>query len=52
MTQNSSTSDTLEVVNDEMAVRLIPVITIVGIYMIIGLFGNPLVIHPDAMLQK
>ena len=43
MTQNSSTSNTLEVVNDEMAVRLIPVITIVGIYMIIGLFGNPLV---------
>ncbi|CAC5377605.1 unnamed protein product [Mytilus coruscus] len=35
----------LDRVNDEMAAVLLPVILIVGVYMIAGLFGNPLVIY-------
>ncbi|XP_063405648.1 uncharacterized protein LOC134689608 [Mytilus trossulus] len=43
MSQNTTTSYALETLNDDMAHRLLPVIIIVGIYMILGLFGNPLV---------
>ncbi|CAG2229603.1 unnamed protein product [Mytilus edulis] len=41
----TGTDDELDRVNDEMAVVLQPVITIVSIYMIVGLIGNPLVIY-------
>ncbi|VDI69097.1 Hypothetical predicted protein [Mytilus galloprovincialis] len=35
----------LDRVNDEMAAVLLPAILIVGVYMIVGIFGNPLVIY-------
>ncbi|XP_076084507.1 uncharacterized protein LOC143055262 [Mytilus galloprovincialis] len=35
----------LDRVNDEMGAVLLPAILIVGVYMIVGIFGNPLVIY-------
>ncbi|XP_071142951.1 D(2) dopamine receptor-like [Mytilus edulis] len=42
----------LDRVNDEMAAVLLPVILIVGVYMIAGIFGNPLVIYYYGYLVK
>lgn len=52
MSNSTSSTYGLEELNDDMAARLLPVMIIVGFYMLVGLFGNPLVAVYYGMYAK